>query len=284
MSSNAHSTWPAPAKLNLFLHVTGRRPDGFHELQTLFQILNWGDELHIENTPHGGIRREQRIDGIPEREDLSIRAAHLLKAEAGCSNGASIHLKKNIPVGSGLGGGSSDAATVLHALNQIWGCGLSIYQLAELGLKLGADVPLFIQGRSAWAEGVGECLQVFPTNETWFVLVFPGISISTAQVFDDPGLKRDSTPIASSDYDYASTGNDCEAVVLGLFPAIRDIMQDLQQWGTPRMTGTGSCIFIPVDGKNEANRITKNLKSRYNVRAVRGVNESPLLARLPGGS
>ncbi len=280
MSRSAKSIWPAPAKLNLFLHIIGRRDDGNHDLQTLFQILEWGDELEIETTAKGGVSRTHLIDGIPEHEDLSIRAGRLLKNETGCSNGASITLKKNIPLGSGLGGGSSDAATVLHALNRLWGCGLSREDLLNLGLKLGADVPLFVQGHSAWAEGVGEKLREFKAGDSWYVLVFPGIVVSTAKVFEDPGLKRDSKLIQVAEYSFSSTGNDCEAVVMRLFPVLQEIMQQLSAYGTPRLTGTGSCIFLPVNGKNEANRITMLLKSRYNVRAVRGVDHSPLIAKL----
>ena len=277
------STWPAPAKLNLFLHITGRRADGYHLLQTLFQLLDWGDELIIEATRDGAITRAQAVAGVPEREDLTLCAAQLLQRESGCKQGAKISLSKHIPLGAGLGGGSSDAATVLHALNNAWGCGLSIPDLAELGARLGADVPVFVHGQSAWAEGIGDQLQAFSTGEPWYVLVFPGIAVSSAMVFADPGLKRDTAPIQPSQFDLAGTGNDCAEVVLRLFPALREIMRDLAQWGSPRLTGTGSCIYLPVCGKNQANRITKALESRYNVRAVRGVDHSPLSAKLAGG-
>ena len=278
------STWPAPAKLNLFLHITGRRANGYHLLQTLFQLLDWGDELTIEATHDGTITRAQAVAGVAEREDLTMRAARLLQRECGCRQGAMINLNKQIPLGAGLGGGSSDAATTLHALNHTWGCGLSVPDLVELGARLGADVPVFVFGQSAWAEGIGDQLQAFSTGEPWYVLVFPDIAVSTAKVFADPALKRDTAPMLSSDFDQASTGNDCTEVVLGLFPALRKIMRDLSQWGSPRLTGTGSCIFLPVDGKNQADRITKALKSRYNVRAVRGVDHSPLLAKRPDRS
>jgi 4-diphosphocytidyl-2-C-methyl-D-erythritol kinase len=275
------SVWPAPAKLNLFLHVTGKRADGYHELQTLFQILDWGDELQIECRDDGQIERQNVIEEIPESEDLSIKAAQLLKAETGCKKGANIYLSKNIPLGSGLGGGSSDAATVLHALNELWGCGLNTGELASMGLRLGADVPLFVYGHSAWAEGIGERLQNYSMEESWYVLVFPEVFVSTQSVFGDPALKRDSRLMERSQYAFDTSRNDCQEVVFKLFPELQKVMRNLIALGTPRLTGTGSCIFIPVNGKNEAIRITNDLKSLYNVRAVRGVNNSPLLARLP---
>lgn len=275
------SVWPAPAKLNLFLHVTGRRPDGYHEIQTLFQLLDWGDELQFEHRDDGQIERQYIIEQIPESHDLCIKAARLLKAETGCRQGANIHLSKNIPLGSGLGGGSSDAATVLHALNNLWGCGLKTDELAKLGLRLGADVPLFVHCQSAWAEGIGEQLQPFLIEASWYVLVFPDIEISTQEVFGDAGLKRDTRPLEQKQYDFSRCRNDCQKVVMNLFPELRKTMKNLAQWGTPRLTGTGSCIFIPVNDENEAIRITNDLKSLYNVRAVRGLNNSPLLARLP---
>lgn len=274
------STWPAPAKLNLFLHIIGRRADGYHLLQTLFQLLDWGDELIIEATRDGAIRRTQAVAGVPRHQDLTLRAAQLLQRESGCKQGAKISLSKHIPLGSGLGGGSSDAATVLHALNNAWDCGLSIPDLAELGARLGADVPVFIYGQSAWAEGIGNQLQALSTGEPWYVLVFPAIAVSTATVFADPALKRDTAPIQRTEFDLSATGNDCTEVVLKLFPALGEIMRDLAHWGSPRLTGTGSCIFLPVSGKKQANRITEALKSRYNVRAVRGVDHSPVLAKL----
>ncbi len=272
--------WPAPAKLNLFLHVTGKRPDGYHELQTIFQLLDWGDELIIEARSDGLISRTNEIPGIAAESDLSIRAAHLLQRETACRLGANIGLIKQIPAGAGLGGGSSDAATVLHVLNRLWDCGLSRSDLADLGIRLGADVPVFIHGMSAWAEGIGEMLHEVVLEESWYVLIFPGIAVSTASVFADPGLKRNSKKIRASEFSLASTRNDCESVVANRYPVLKEIFADLGQWGSPRLTGTGSCIFLPCDEKNHAISITNELNSRYTVRAVRGVNKSPLLAKL----
>ncbi len=275
-------SWPAPAKLNLFLHITGKRPDGYHELQTLFQLLDWGDELLIEARPDGIISRTHELAGISRENDLSIRAARLLQHETACRQGANIGLVKHIPVGSGLGGGSSDAATVLHVLNHLWDCGLSISELAGLAIQLGADVPVFVHGFSAWAEGIGDQLQAVALDESWYVLIFPGIAVSTAAVFSDPGLRRNSRKIKAVEYKLASTDNACEKVVMRLYPVLREIFEDLGQWGSPRLTGTGSCIFLPCNEKNHAYSVTNALKARYNVRAVRGVDQSPLLTKLSG--
>ena len=280
--TDVNDSWPAPAKLNLFLHITGRRPDGYHELQTLFQLLDWGDELIIEATQDGEISRSSTVPGIPWESDLGIRAARLLQQECACRQGASIKLVKHIPPGTGLGGGSSDAATVLQVLNRLWGCGLSTPELAELGTRLGADVPVFVHGNSAWAQGIGDRLQAVTLGENWYVLVFPGIAVSTAAVFADPGLMRNSSRIQDFENIRYSGGNDCEAVVVRLYPQLQEIFNDLSNWGSPRLTGTGSCIFLACDEKKHADSITNALKSRYNVRAVRGVDQSPLLAKLSG--
>jgi 4-diphosphocytidyl-2-C-methyl-D-erythritol kinase len=279
-TETALQPWPAPAKLNLFLHVTGRRPDGYHELQTLFQILDWGDELLISANNSGQISRSCNIDGIPEAEDICMRAARLLMSRHGVKNGVHIDLTKRIPLGAGLGGGSSDAATVLVALNQLWCLGLTLPQLAATGLELGADVPVFVHGHSALAAGRGEKLQAVTLGQRHYVLVFPEISVSTAEVFSHPMLKRDSMPL---DMSLASLGpgrNDCEPVALEIFPELKKIMQDLRTWGQPYMSGTGSTIFLSFENKNAAISAAGELKCRYNVRAVGGVDQSHLLARL----
>ncbi|MDX1380555.1 MAG: 4-(cytidine 5'-diphospho)-2-C-methyl-D-erythritol kinase, partial [Xanthomonadales bacterium] len=183
--------WPAPAKINLFLHVLGRRADGYHELQTVFQLLDWGDELHIEATDSPSIERTRDLPGVSESDDLGLRAASLLQAASGTAHGARIGAVKQIPPGSGLGGASSDAATVLHVLNRLWGCGLDLQALARLGRELGADVPVFVHGHSAWAEGVGERLEPMALGERHYVLLFPGVTVSTAEVFAEPALPRD---------------------------------------------------------------------------------------------
>jgi len=276
----ASKVWPAPAKLNLFLHVTGRRADGYHELQTLFQILDWGDELSFEVDESGHVGRSGDIAGVPEQEDICIRAARLLKSRCGVRQGARITLNKRIPIGAGLGGGSSDAATVLSVLNQMWSCGLSRRQLAELGLELGADVPVFVNGCSAWAEGRGEKLQPVALGPRHYVLVFPDISISTAEIFAHPSLKRDSEPVAMSAERLGPGRNDCEPVVLRLYPQLGQLVEELAAWGEPRMSGTGSTFFLSFDTKKNAIKAASELECRYNVRPVSGVDRSDLLRNL----
>jgi 4-diphosphocytidyl-2-C-methyl-D-erythritol kinase len=274
--------WPAPAKLNLFLRVTGRRPDGYHELQTVFQMLDWGDALRFEARGDRDINRSRDLPGVSEDEDLCLRAARLLQRYSGGKKGATITLEKHIPKGSGLGGGSSDAATVLHALNRLWGCGLSTGELAQLGLALGADVPVFVHGYSAWAEGIGDRLQPMDLEEAWYVLVFPELEIATSEVFAHPDLLRDSAPLDPSNFDPESGGNTLEGTVLDMYPEMRRVFTDLEPWGRPRLTGTGSCVFMRFNEKIQAERTTNGLKSLYNVRAARGVNRSPLLKMLSG--
>ena len=275
-TETANQSWPAPAKLNLFLHITGRRPDGYHDLQTLFQILDWGDELRFTINNSGTITRSCNIDGIAEQEDICVRAAHLLKTRCGVSRGVHIDLIKRIPLGAGLGGGSSDAATVLRALNKLWSCEIPLQQLADMGSELGADVPVFVHGHSAWAEGKGDKLQEVVLGPRHYVLIFPGIAISTADVFRHPQLKRDSRPVVMSLNSLQPGRNDCEAVVLGLYPALKNIMQDLRNWGQPHMSGTGSTIFLSFDNKKTAICAASELECRYNVRAVDGVDRSHL--------
>lgn len=272
--------WPAPAKLNLFLHITGRRPDGYHELQTLFQILDWGDELRFTINDSGCITRSCNNKSINESEDICVRAAQLLRERHAVKKGVHIDLLKQIPIGAGLGGGSSDAATVLVALNRLWSCGQTQQQLAKAGLELGADVPVFVHGHSALAQGRGEKLQAVALGLRYYVLIFPEFSISTAEVFSQHHLKRNSKPL-----DLASVGlqpgrNDCEAVALEMYPQLKIIMQDLLAWGQPRMSGTGSTIFLSFDDKKTAIDAAGELKCRYNVRAVGGVDRSQLLDNL----
>jgi 4-diphosphocytidyl-2-C-methyl-D-erythritol kinase len=273
-------SWLAPAKLNLYLHITGRYPDGYHSLQTLFQILDWGDELRFSITDGGQISRSCNIDGVPEAEDICVRAARLLKTRLKLQKGVHIDLTKRIPMGAGLGGGSSDAATVLLVLNQLWSCGQTPQQLASLGLELGADVPVFVHGYSAFAEGRGEKLQPVALGQRHYVLVFPDFGVSTADVFCHPLLKRDSEPIDVSQVNEQPGRNDCESVVWALFPELKNIMRDLRAWGNPHMSGTGSTIFLPVDSKKTAISAASELKCRYNVRAVGGVDRSDTLDHL----
>lgn len=274
------TVWPAPAKLNLFLYITGRYPDGYHELQTLFQILDWGDELRLRINDNGHISRSSHVEGVPQGDDICIRAAHLLKARTGAKQGVQIELLKRIPMGAGLGGGSSDAATVLVALNRLWACGLTRPELAGLGLELGADVPVFVNGYSAWAEGRGEKLQAVSLGQRFYVLVFPDIHVSTAEVFRHPALTRDSTPVDLSEHSLREGRNDCEEVVFLMHPELKNMMKDLSVWGSPHMSGTGSTFFLSFDDKNTAMKAARGLECRYNVRPVSGVDRSSLLDSL----
>ena len=276
------SRWPAPAKLNLFLRITGRRDDGYHFLQTCFQLLDWGDEIEIAVTDDGSIERESGLADVVPEQDLAVRAAHLLQDYAVGSAGARLRVHKSIPPGTGLGGGSSDAATVLLVLNELWNCGLDRDRLAGLGATLGADVPVFVQGYSAWAEGIGERLTAVELGERHYVLVFPNVQVSTAELFVAPELKRDSRLLDRDAFDPGASdpgwaGNAFEPLVRARYPVIDEAMRELQSFGHPRLTGTGSCIFLPVEDKLCADAITRRLECRYNVRSVAGIDRSPVL-------
>lgn len=278
-------TWPAPAKINRFLHVTGRRADGYHELQTLFQILDWGDRVRISLRRDGQIHRRGADYGVPETADLVVRAAELLRQKAGTDRGADIEVEKRVPLGSGLGGGSSDAATVLLVLNRLWDCGLSLDDLAVLGETLGADVPVFVRGRTALATGIGERLRPIRLGKRHYVLVFPGIPVSTAEVFNDPALVRNSPQIGTDEILAGAGWNDCEPVVRKRYPAIDQAMRALAEWGRVRMTGTGSTLFIEMNDEKQANSAAREIKSLYNTRAVTGVDCSTVHQKLyPDGN
>jgi 4-diphosphocytidyl-2-C-methyl-D-erythritol kinase len=280
MTESPVISWPAPAKINLFLHVTAQRQDGFHDIQTLFQLLDWGDEVQIHPTRNPVISRAPADYGVAESEDLVIRAARLLQAETGCSRGAEIAVKKWVPLGSGLGGGSSNAATVLLVLNRLWDCGLNLDDLALLGRRLGADVPVFIRGHSAMARGVGDILEPVSLGNRHYLLVFPGMKISTREVFSDVDLPRNSKSISLAAALAGEGRNDCESVVRKRFPAFTRVMDALEEWGDPVMTGTGSAIFIAMRDRKGAKIAAKEMKTLYNVRAVRGVDTSALLEKL----
>lgn len=274
--------WPAPAKINLFLHVTGRREDGYHDIQTLFQLLDWGDDIRISPTDGPEITRLPVSYGVDASADLVVRAAKLLQRETACRKGARIGVWKRIPPGSGMGGGSSDAATVLLVLNRLWECGLDLAGLARIGAALGADVPVFIHGRSAMAEGIGERLEAVTLGERHYVLVFPDFPVLTEQVFSDPDLPRNSKCISPREALAGEGRNECEAVVRKRFPAFARLMEALAEWGDPVMTGTGSGIFIPMPDKKSAMSATRAMKNLYNVRAVCGIDQSPVHEKLDG--
>ena len=284
---STRSVWPAPAKLNLFLHILGRRPDGYHELQTCFQFLDLCDEISIEVRPDGLIRRAVEIPGLPAEADLCIRAARALKDASGATWGADIGLLKKIPVGGGLGGGSSDAATCLIALNLLWGIHWPREKLAAIGLKLGADVPVFVQGRVAWAEGVGERLTplyppLAPTEANYLILK-PNVFVSTAAVFQDPELTRNSAPITIHGFLASGGRNDCLGVVRRRYPEVAHALDWLSVFGSARLTGTGACVFLACENQGLAQEIMRKVPPEFEGFLARGLNDSPLLEGLRPG-
>ena len=270
------SRWPAPAKLNLFLHVTGRRPDGYHQLQTAFQLIDLCDTIGISLREDGSIVRLKGPAGVEAESDLAVRAARALQVASGVGRGASLRLSKRIPLGGGLGGGSSDAATVLLALNELWDCGLGVDELAALGLPLGADVPVFIRGSSAWAEGVGERLEPLQLPERWFVVIHPGVAVSTRDVFQSPELTRNSPLITIRAFFESGGRNDCEPVVRARYPEVAEALDWLARSAPARLTGTGSCIFAACASAIEAERLAARVPDRWTSFVARGLSVSPV--------
>jgi 4-diphosphocytidyl-2-C-methyl-D-erythritol kinase len=278
-SPAATGPWPAPAKLNLFLHVTGRRPDGYHLLQTAFQFLDVCDELYFSVRPDGRIRRLRGPAAVDEAEDLTVRAARLLQKTCGVGRGVDIRIDKRLPLGGGLGGGSSDAATTLCALDRLWALDLGTERLADLGLRLGADVPVFLRGRAAWGEGVGEELTAIVLPEPWYLVIVPPVTVSTAAVFSDPRLTRDTPRITIADFLSGSGRNDCEAVVRRHYPAVAQALDWLVPHARARLTGTGACVFAALEDAETAYALKAQLPSGWEGFVARGLNRSPLQAR-----
>jgi 4-diphosphocytidyl-2-C-methyl-D-erythritol kinase len=273
--------WPAPAKLNLFLHVTGRRPDGYHELQTVFQFLDIGDHLWFEVDKSGAVALEGGLPGIPPGEDLVERAAQRLRERAGVHQGVRIRLEKRLPAGGGLGGGSSDAATTLVALNELWGLGLGVEELARLGMALGADVPVFVRGSAAWAEGVGERLTPLPDlEEPWYLVVDPGISVPTARVFADPGLTRNGPSLRIPDFLSGEGVNHLQPVVVKQYPQVGKALGWLSEYYPARMTGSGACVFARCPDRRRAEQLLQQVPAPWTGFVARGRNRSSLLERL----
>ncbi|MEJ2180770.1 MAG: 4-(cytidine 5'-diphospho)-2-C-methyl-D-erythritol kinase [Gammaproteobacteria bacterium] len=290
---NTADTWPAPAKLNLFLHITGRRDDGYHNLQTLFQFLEFGDCLQFQVRQDGEIHRQTTIAGVDPQQDLTVRAARLLQQHTGCAQGVDIRIEKNLPMGGGLGGGSSDAATTLVALNELWNLGLAQAELIDLGRSLGADVPIFIFGQSAWAEGIGEKLQAVDLPESWYVVLFPGVAVSTAELFADPELTRDARPIRIRDYFEGGTVNVFEPIVRRRYSAVNFALkwlseQEIKSTHPPMMTGTGSCVFAAYDDEASATSVAQLAEQQpagdWQVIVTRACKISPLLQKLKSGT
>lgn len=279
---------PAPAKLNLFLHVTGRRADGYHLLQTAFQLLDFGDTLHFALRDDGAIERRNALPGVPQESDLTVRAARLLQA-AGSEKlgkplaGADITLEKRLPMGGGLGGGSSDAATTLIALNHLWQTGFSRSELMTLGLRLGADVPFFVFGQNAFAEGVGEILTPIATPACWYVVIEPGVAIATAEIFNAKDLTRDTNLVKISNFSGAPKSfgrNDLQAVATKLFPEVFNAIEWLKKFGDARMTGSGSCVFCSVEQEQQASEVLKLVPPHWRAWKAKAIAQHPLAGLL----
>lgn len=268
--------WPAPAKLNLCLHITGRRPDGYHQLQTLFQLLNHADYLTIEADDSGEVALINPLPGVSDEDNLMYRAALALKEATGAGQGARIGIDKRIPAGGGLGGGSSNAATVLVALNHLWGTGLSLSHLAEVGLQLGADVPVFVMGQTAWAEGVGERLEPVGMPGNWYLVVTPNCHVSTAEIFSHKDLTRDTPNITVAAFLEQGGKNDCQELVVKLYPQVRQVIDWLNQFGAAQMTGTGASVYCAFATAEAAQSVLCILPKQWQGFVAQAVNISPL--------
>jgi len=267
---------PAPAKLNLFLHITGRRADGYHNLQTLFQFVDYGDTLHFSCREDGQINLHTELPGVAPEDNLIVKAAKRLQTATGTSLGADITLEKRLPMGGGIGGGSSDAATTLVGLNRLWESNLSDDQLAAIGIALGADVPVFVHGKAAWAEGVGEKLTPVELEEPWYLVVIPPYSVSTAEIFSDQRLTRDTSPITLAAFREVGGRNDCLPVVAARYPEIRNTLILLNNYCEAKMTGTGSCLFGAFPNEREADKVRARLPATLRSFVAKGCNVSPL--------
>lgn len=272
--------WPSPAKLNLFLHILGRNEKGYHLLQTLFQMLDVGDALAFEANHTGIIRLATPISGVNTEDNLIYRAARLLQNHTNTSQGCDIYIEKQLPMGGGIGGGSSNAATTLVALNHIWQCGLSTEALAALGLELGADVPIFVHGKTAFAAGVGEQIHPVSLDDSWYLVVFPGVNISTAEVFSHPDLPRDTPAMNWQHYTFDATQNDCQKIVCKSQPEVAKLLQWLLHYAPSRMTGTGACVFATFSDPDQAKAVQQALPENWYGFVAKGVNTSPLQLKL----
>jgi 4-diphosphocytidyl-2-C-methyl-D-erythritol kinase len=275
---------PAPAKLNLFLHVVGRRPDGYHLLQSAFVLIDRCDRIRLRVREDGAIRRVNDVAGVPEQEDLAVRAARALREASGCRLGADIEVEKRIPMGAGLGGGSSDAATVLVVLDRLWSTRLGSARLAETGLALGADVPFFVYGRNAWVEGVGERVVPIEIPPRWYLVLVPPVHVPTRDIFTAPELTRDTEALKMEDFSVqpatAALRNDLEAVVVARYPAVQAHLQWLRQFGEARMTGSGGCVFAAFDRRERAQAaLDAAVQAKMNGFIAQGLTHHPLRAQ-----
>ena len=277
------AAWPAPAKINLFLHVVGRREDGYHLLQTHFQFLDHGDAIHLSVRRDGLVRRTSALEGVPQERDLVVRAARALQQATGTSLGVDIEVVKRLPMGGGLGGGSSNAATVLRVLDVLWNTRLGVDRLAMLGLALGADVPVFVRGEAAWAEGVGEHLTPLAAEEPWTLVVHPGCSVPTAAVFKHPDLTRNTPALKIATLPLTALHNDCEPITRRLFPVVGEALDWLGMHAPSRMSGTGACVFASFASEAAARETARLVPAGWQWFVARRRNRSPLLDRLEQG-
>lgn len=269
---------PAPAKINLFLHVIGRREDGYHLLQSVFRLLDWGDTIHVRVRADGVLAREGEVPGVAPDDDLALRAARLLQQHARCVQGADIRVEKRLPMGGGLGGGSSDAATVLIALNRLWGLELERAELMRLGLQLGADIPFFIFGRDAFVEGIGERMTAIDLAPTRYVVVAPQVQVATAAIFSDPQLTRNTRPIRMADFAASTTCNDLEQVARRRYPEVERVLRWLGQFAPARMTGSGACVFAQMPDEGAALRVVAACPEPWQAWSVASLPAHPLKA------
>ena len=272
----AAGVFPAPAKLNLFLHVVGRRPDGYHLLQTAFRFIDFGDELSFVVRADGAIRRTTALEGVPAERDLTVRAARALQQETACREGADIGIVKRLPMGGGLGGGSSDAATTLIALNRLWRTGLSRERLQQIALGLGADVPVFVFGENAFAEGIGEHLQALRLPPAWYLVLVPELAVSTAEIFSAAELTRNTNAITIAAFSVGQGRNDLEPVVCRRYPQVARHLEWLHRYGDARMTGSGACVFCAFDSEERARRVLSELPVDMRGFVARGLDRHPL--------
>jgi 4-diphosphocytidyl-2-C-methyl-D-erythritol kinase len=272
--------WPAPAKLNLFLHIVGRRADGYHLLQTVFRFIDHGDKLHFTVREDASVVLETPLAGVPPEQDLTVRAARLLQQAASVKRGVNIRVEKHLPMGGGLGGGSSDAATTLMALNHLWQAGLSRPELETLGLQLGADVPIFVHGHAAFAEGVGERFHDVTPPDAWYLVLVPPVSVPTAEIFGAADLCRDTPTMRAADWQPGMGHNDMEAVAVRLYPVVGDYLKLLSAHGQPRMSGSGACVFVELPDAQTAQAAQQALPPEVRSFVARGLTRHPLLEQI----
>jgi|TARA_B110000503_G_scaffold53778_1_gene86355 4-diphosphocytidyl-2-C-methyl-D-erythritol kinase len=272
---------PSPSKINLFLHITGRRENGYHTLQTLFQLLDYGDRLDIESDRSGKIQLLSPMKNVPDKDNLIFLAAQAIQKYTGCALGAKISLDKRLPIGGGLGGGSSNAATTLLGLNVAWRLNLSNDELLKIGANMGADIPVFIFGYTAWAEGIGEELTAIERPTEWFLVLIPNTHISTAEIFAHQSLTRNTHPIKIPAFIENGGKNDCQPVAEALYPEVKKARQWLDQFAYARLTGTGACLFASFASETEAKLVLKQIPMPWQGFVAKGINKSPLLKIIP---